>query len=1057
YLAGPALARGYVGAPGLTAERFVANVCGSGRMYRTGDLVRWSVSHELEFVGRVDDQVKVRGFRVELGEIDAVLGSFGGVDAAVTVVRGDVLASYVVGARLEGEVLREFVSGRLPRYMVPASVTVLGELPLTRSGKVDRGALPEPVLPSVRSPRGSLEELVAGVVAEVLGVGEVDAETDFFALGGTSLTAARLASRLAHALNRNVGVRDVLEGPTVAQLATRLSTAQTRAVSVPRLIVRHPGEAHRPAPLAPAQERLWLLDRMNPRSPDYLLTFALDLDGDVDLAALAAAISDVLGRHEPLRTVFPDVDGVPVQTATVVNLDLAPADDDVDAALSQLTSVGFDLTSEAPIRVRILRRPAGGFTVAAAVHHIAMDGLSFGPLARDLTTAYVSRAGGRAPTWDALPIRYADYARWHRKVVDDNATEDLEFWTTQLHGLPELLPLPTDHPRTSAERTAGRVTFAVDRELNAAVKEVARKYAATPFMVLHSALVAMLSVVAGVDDIAVGTPTSGRIDPGLDDLVGMFVGTVVLRTRIDPKMSFAQLVSSVRSTNLAAMAHGDQPFERVVDAVAPRRSADHHPLFQVMFAYQGFAEPDLVSDHLTVTPRAVQSTVSRYDLEVELLDTRRGGAMNGVITYPTELFEQDTVLRWSHLLVRLLRAAVTDPSLQVGDLPLMSDAERDELAPMAGMPGVSPVMLPNLLKCVDPDVVAVRYVDDELTYEQLDARANRLARRLIGLGMGPDDRVAVILPRSLESVVAFWAVARSGATVVPIDVGHPTSRIAEILTRAHVKAAIARSDDMVPAEIAWVDAGDADGNSAAVCDWDRVRPLMPDHAAYVVFTSGSTGTPKGVVVTHRGLGNHAAEVRALYEVDARSRVLHFAAPSFDGAIHEILVAAIGGATLIVAPADLFGGDRLKDLLRRERVTHWTTTPSVPAVMDPSGLDELVFIAVVGEACPPEVPARWSVGRTLVDLYGPTEHTVWATGSQGLGPGDPITIGRPIRGASVVVLDGRLRPVPVGVVGELYLAGPALARGYVGAPGLTAERFVANVCGSGRMYRTGDLV
>ncbi|MFZ2177037.1 MAG: amino acid adenylation domain-containing protein, partial [Rhodococcus sp. (in: high G+C Gram-positive bacteria)] len=791
---------------------------------------------------------------------------------------------------------------------------------------------------------------------------------------------------------------------------------------------------------------------MNPGSADYVVPFAVDLDGPVDVDALTAAVRDVISRHEPLRTVFRETDTGVVQTPSEPALDLNPLivdEDGLEQAITALTSTGFDLTSAPPVRVQLLHC-AGRWTVVVAAHHIVLDGMSLAPLTRDLLTAYRARRDGHAPDWAELPVRYGDYARWQRQIVADSS--DLTYWQSALDGLPELLPLPTDRPRTTPATTAAHVPFTVDESVHRGISDLARRAGATPFMVVHSALAATLSVLSGTSDIAIGTPVSGRTDPMLDHLVGMFVGTVVLRTRVDPNRSFTDLLAAVRTADLAAYAHADQPFERVVDAVSPARSTTHHPLFQVLLAYQSGIDTELTFDNLTVRSRNLTSAVSRYDLEVQLRAHHSG--LDGVISYPTELFDHTTITRWAALFQTVLTAAVTEPSTAIGDLDLLEPSER-ALVPAVGGDSAPEVMFPDLL--VGSTGVAVCCGDTELTYRELDQRANRLARRLIALGLGPEDTVALLLPRSVDSVTAVWAVARSGAAPLPMDPAYPADRIIATLTAAGVRAVIAHDPQQVPAGITWVDVADSEGDSAPIADSERVRPLHVDHPAYVIYTSGSTGEPKGVVVTHRGLANHAVEARARYRVGPDSRILHTAAPSFDGAIHDILVAAVGDAVLVIPPPDVVGGDELTDVLRRERITHWTTTPAVPALGDPDGLDSLELLAVAGDVCPPELLARWGGDRTVLNLYGPTEFTIWVTASRALQSGDPITIGRPIRGASAMVLDGRLRPVPVGVIGELYLAGPALARGYLGAPALTAERFIANPHGYGRMYRTGDLV
>ncbi|MFZ2177197.1 MAG: amino acid adenylation domain-containing protein, partial [Rhodococcus sp. (in: high G+C Gram-positive bacteria)] len=1034
YLAGESLARGYPGRPGWTAERFVAYPFATGRrMYRTGDRVRWTPEHQLEFVGRNDTQVKIRGFRVELGEIDTVLAAAPNVDTATTVVRDAVLSAYVSGPAAPAEVL-EFVATRLPPYMVPASVTVLEQMPLTHSGKIDRTALPEPEVAPSRAPQGEMEEFVAAAVADVLGLDTVGADADFFALGGNSLSATRVAARLSAAQERTVGVRDVFEAPTVALLARRLLRRPGATTASP--LTTRGG----PAPLAPAQRRLWLLAQADPESPAYNVPFVVELDGQLDTDALAAAVNDVLDRHTVLRTLYPDSESGPVQVITPATVDLTPIALEpaaLDAAVAELAGRGFDVTTDTPVRLRLDRLAPQRHALVVVAHHIAMDGLSFTPLTRDVISAYAARRTGAAPGWAALDVQYTDYARWHRDIVDTAAPADLDYWSTQLDGLPEFLPLPTDRPRPAAALySAGTVPLAFDADLHRAVEELAQKHDSTPFMVVHAALAVTLSAVAGTDDIAVGTAVSGRTHPALDNLVGMFVSNVVLRTRVDAAQTFTELLSGVRRTDLDAFAHAETPFDQIADATGAQ--------FQVALAYENAtAEPELELPGLTARPYAVPAEVARFDLEIALAEQYSvdgPAGVYGAVTYARELFDETTVARWARLLERAVRTMVANPDAPVRTVELLDPDERAALVPQHGPAAAPAVTLPALLGAG----LAVVSGSARLSAAELDERANRLAHRLIDGGIGPGDVVAVTLPRSVGWVIALFAVARTGAAFVPIDPSFPEARVTHMLTDSGAGAVLTEAD--------LVDLGD---NPSPITDADRTRPLHVDDPAYVIYTSGSTGTPKGVMVTHRGLASHAAALRTTYAVDAESRVLAFASPSVDASIHELL-SALGG-TLVLAPTDVYGGEELTELLRSERITHFTTTPAVLALTEPDGLEHLRVVAVAGDVCPPDVVSRWAPGRTLFNLYGPTEATIWATGTGPLAAGDRVTIGRPIDGMAVLVLDAALRPVPVGTVGELYLSGPGLARGYVGRPGWTAERFIADPHGYGRMYRTGDLV
>ncbi|MVU81573.1 amino acid adenylation domain-containing protein [Nocardia sp. ET3-3] len=1116
YVRGPGLARGYAGRAGLSASRFVADPFVAGqRMYRTGDLMRCTAAG-FEYAGRSDFQVKIRGIRVEPGEVDAVLLTHPRIDAAVTVARRNragamTLCSYVsLSDPVSVPELLAWSSGRLPRYLMPSSLQVLPELPRTSSGKVDLRALPEPQLAQAEyvTPTGA-EVMIAETYAEVLGLDRVGARDDFFALGGDSLIATRVAARLAAQLGRAVPVRLLFEAPVVGELATRLADTDTDADTAagPALV-----RAERPelVPLSPAQQRMWFVNRFDPASPAYNVPVALRLSGHLDHAALRAALRDVIDRHESLRTVYPDIDGVGMQrvlAAESVPLDLDPVPvplDRLPQAVADTIGAGFDVTAGVPLRLRLFRvetapptpfgsqgleptasygpralppgRIAGNGSRTAPVpepehvivlvaHHIATDGFSMAPLTRDVAAAYATRAEGALPEWEPLPVQYADYTLWQRDRLgaesdpESMAARQVEYWSRALAGVPDHLELPTDRPRPArASHRAAECVARVDRELTDAIDRCAREHRATPFMVVHAALAVLLARLGGSGDVVIGTPVAGRGVRELDDLVGMFVNTLVLRTDIRPGEGFGALLDRVRDTDLAAFEHADVPFERLVEVLAPARSEARHPLVQVMLVFQNLTMPELRLPELTVSPLELPQTNSRFDLSLTVLGDTDG--MEVRCCYATDLFDASTVSAFTGRLLRVLADITADPARPVGDLDLLAAAEHERLhAPVE--PVAAPRLLADLLAdavAANPDGIAVVCGDRQLTYRELDAESEMLARWLAEAGAGPETLVAVGIPRSIESVLAVWAVARSGAAFVPVDPAYPPERIARIIDVSGVRLGltVTAQRDRLPATVDWwsLDDGGREGSPAAI----REIGMSTAHPAYVIFTSGSTGAPKGVVVSHAGLANLAAAQRERDHLTSESRVLHVASPSFDASVVEILMAVGAAATLVVAPPTVFAGPDLRELLARERVSHIALTPSALSTVDPSGLDDLRLIVTGGEPCPPELVAAWAApGRRHFNDYGPTEATVWAAGGP-LSPGEPITIGRPAPGIGALVLDDRLRPVPDGVIGELYLSGIALARGYFGRADLTASRFVADPHRTGeRMYRTGDLV
>uniref|UniRef100_UPI00056294A9 non-ribosomal peptide synthetase n=1 Tax=Rhodococcus sp. UNC363MFTsu5.1 TaxID=1449069 RepID=UPI00056294A9 len=1113
YLAGVQLARGYVGRSDLTSDRFVANPFGvsGARMYRTGDLVTWRPDGELEYIGRTDFQVKLRGLRIELGEIEAALLADERVAQSVAMVRadsgaGERLVAYVVpaaGAVVDVEELETGVAAVLPSYMVP-SVVVLEAFPLNASGKLDRKALPVPTFAPrdavFRAPRSLSEEIVAGIFADVLGLGRVGIDDSFFELGGDSLVANQVVSRVGAAFGVRLGVRTLFEAPTVLGLAARVEALSDSADARLELVARQRPEV---MPLSLAQQRMWFLNQYDPSAPTYNLPFVVRLAGRVDAAALASALADVLERHESLRTVFPDSEhGAHQVLVPTHEIDLSTAaepvtEDDLPQQLAQFAGVGFDVTTQIPIRIRVFEVTGAAateerseFAVAMVVHHIAADGVSLAVFARDVVAAYTARREGEVPAWAPLPVQYADYTLWQRELLgseddqDSLSAKQIDFWRTRLAGLPDQLDLPADRPRPAIQSfEGGRLGFEIPAATYEALGGFARARGVTPFMVTHAALSVLLSRLSGTSDIAVGTVVAGRGEQALDDLIGMFVNTLVLRTEVDPNTSFADLLTRVRDEDLAAFGHADVPFERLVQVLNPARSTARHPLFQVVLSFENMDRAEVELPGLTVSADEVRVDVSKFDLQLTIADRSldTGAARTGVAAefiYAKDLFDESTVNGFAERFVRILDAVLADPGAPVGDVEILDPSERADFSDRWGgvLPSVpsdlpAPQTMDQIFAAaavVDPDAIAlVGAGGRELTYRELDERSSRLARVLIAEGAGPESTVAVAITRSIESVLAVWAVAKAGAAFVPVDPNYPAERVAHMVSDsgAVIGVTLGEFAGRLPGALRWLALDDAelvrrsaDYSPAPVSNADRTAPLRLEHPAYVIYTSGSTGRPKGVVVTHLGLMNVVEHQKVHYRLAPSSRSLHVASPSFDVAVYEALMAFGSAATMVIVPPGVFGGVELAELLRDQRVTHAMITPGALATVDPSGLDDLATLMVAGEACPPELMARWSVGRRFINAYGPTESTVLATSTGVLSAGDLVTIGGPVAGLGALVLDGRLHPVPAGVVGELYVSGPGLARAYRGRPDLTSERFVANPFGAPgqRMYRTGDM-
>jgi nonribosomal peptide synthetase DhbF len=1110
YLAGAGLARGYLGRAGLTGERFVACPFGARgeRMYRTGDLARWNSAGELEYLGRADDQVKIRGFRIELGEIETVLAGQPGVAQAAVAVREDRpgdgrLVGYAVpaaGAQLDPAGLRAAAALALPGYMVPAAVVVLSRLPLTTNGKLDRRALPDPPTPELSAgpdtpgPATAREQLLCEVFAQVLGVERVGVQDSFFDLGGHSLLATRLVSRVRAVLGVELAIRAVFEHPTVAMLAGSLDIADAgRPALAP---MARPDRL----PLSFAQQRLWFQAQLHGPSPAHNIAVAWRLTGRLDADALTAALRDVVGRHESMRTVFPVIDGQPYQQV----IDAATAAPQVTVAtagpsgpselsdlLARAARHAFDLARDLPLRAWLFTSPEREHVLMLVTHHIASDGWSADVLMRDLAVAYAARRQGQRPGWAELPVQYADYALWQRQLLggdhdpDSVAARQASYWTSALASLPEQLELPYDRARP-ADPTyrGGAVSLQLDAGLHRRLLGLARDHQVTLFMVVQAALAALLTRLGAGTDIPIGTPVAGRTDEAAGDLVGFFVNTLVLRVDVDDEPSFAQLLDRVRDTDLGAWAHSDLPFERVVELLNPARSAARHPLFQVMLVSDDDAGvgnwqlPGLTAQTIPLPREA-----ATFDLSLAYRQHYQpGGAPSGVratVGYASDLFDHRTVQVLAARLTRLLRQVANHPDRPVTALEIMTPRERNQI--LARWNGASrdvpPATLPELFQrqaARTPEATAVADGQSSMSYATLNTRANQLARHLISLDAAPERLVAVAMDRSSDLVVALLAVLKSGAAYLPVDPAYPPDRIAymltetspvTVLTTARIAATLPGDwpelvlDD--PAIVAGLDG--LDGENVPLT-------AMPDNLAYVIFTSGSTGRPKGVTISHAGVVNYLARAHAPESgiTGSADRYLHKASISFDASVWEIFAPLTAGATIVVARND---GQRdpayLAQLIRDQRVTAAAFVPSMLRVfLAEPGAAECVTLRHVrsgGEELSTAIRDQlFDVlpHARLYNAYGPTEMTVGIFSREC--PAETramrIPIGRPVWNTRAYVLDDGLRPVPAGVRGELYVAGPQLARGYLGRSALTSERFVACPFGPAgeRMYRTGDL-
>lgn len=1125
YIAGTHVAHGYHRRPQMTAERFVADpFTPGGRMYRSGDLARRNATGDIEFVGRADEQVKIRGFRIELGEIAAAISVDPSVGQAIVLAMdlpqlGKSLVGYVTPAQGAGtetvdvERIRARVAAALPDYMTPAAYVVLDEIPITAHQKIDRAALPQPQIAAAteyRDPTTPTEQRVAQLFSGLLGHERVGADDSFFDLGGHSLVATKLVTAIRGDCGVEIGIRDVFELATVGALAERIDQLSSGELtpSRPRLITTAHDE---PMPLSASQLRSWFAYRVDGPSRVNNIPFAAKLTGPWDIDALIAAVGDVVARHEILRTSYVELDGVPYQVVGPAGVE-APVrreEGPDDAWLQRQLDVErchcFELDAELPIRVAVLRTEnTAEHVLSLVVHHIASDHWSAGVLFADVMTAYRARRGGEAPSWAPLRVQYADYAAWQRTFLGDAggqesaiAGDQREYWTRQLAGMPEDTGLRPDFPRQPVPSGEGEsVDFHIDSATRARLGELCRELGITEFMLLQTAVAVVLHKAGGGTDIPLGSPVAGRTEAELDQLIGFFVNILVLRNDLGGNPTLRELLKRARETALAAYAHQDLPFDRVVDSVSPVRSLSRNPLFQVVVH---------VRDHLSATrvietaaaSSGEQDTVctsldpifdmAHADLSVNFFGTDGSGDIgyHCNVIYRTELYARTTIERLADWLTRALTEFANDLDQTLRDVQLI-DAEDQHRILQSWSRGEQPPhdrprTIPELLepsRTWGVDRIAVRCGAEYVDYPALHRRSDNLAALLVQKGVGPGSLVGLSTRRSIELVVALVAIMKAGAGYFPIDPGYPLARKQFMLDDVQppvVVATVEAADSMpqVPGvELISLD----DPQVRALMDSDAVRPRAgglplphPDDPMYLVFTSGSTGKPKGAVGTHRSMAARLDWQLRHYPPRTDDVRLAQASITFLEGGMEMLAGLAAGATMILADdAEHRDPEALGDLIERYSVAQVTAVPSlVSALVDsrPGAVRALSRLVCGGEPVTTALLQRLvsvcadqdGTSTELLNNIGSTE-TSGAVSRGRLGLPNPL-VGQPVPGAEAYLLDDGLRPVPVGVVGELYYAGDQLARGYWKRAGLTATRFIANPYGANpgsRLYRSGDL-
>ncbi|WP_270171316.1 non-ribosomal peptide synthase/polyketide synthase [Paenibacillus sp. SYP-B4298] len=1096
---GAGVARGYLNREELTAEKFVPSPFVPGeRCYRTGDLVRYREDGALEFLGRVDDQVKIRGYRIEPGEIERVLTGHPQVEETfVKVEQGDNGEKRLIGycavgnaiSQVTAEQLREYAQGLLPDYMVPSGLVVLEQLPLLANGKVDRKALPAPDMAATEEIDWATptQQLLASIWEDVLGVERVRASDHFFALGGHSLLATQLMSRVRELFHVELPLRALFDYPTVAELSGRIDASRRKEDRI--AITR----AERPSrlPLSYAQQRLWFLDQLEPNNPFYNIYAALRLEGELDIEALERSLAELIQRHEVFRTTFAAAGGESQQLISQdssFRLDITALDEMDEAERSEavarisMEEAGrpFDLERDRLLRIQLLKLSETEHVMLLTMHHIISDGWSMQVFVKELGALYGGFCQGEPALLPGMPLQYADVAVWQRAYLDgDRLEQQLAYWRDSMANVPPLLELPLDYPRPPMQTYAGATVHRMlSEDTIHRLKLLSREESATLYMTLLAVFQLLLQRYSGQESLCVGIPVANRSRPELEGIIGFFVNMLPICSSFTSEMTVRMLLRQTRETMLGALDYQDLPFEQLVEAIRPERSLSHSPLFQVIFDWQTKEMSTIELPGLRVEPIPVEMNEAKYDLGLTVGDVPEGLILS--LNYNTALFRAERMERMLDHYCMLLEQVAAKADAALTNVAMLTPGELEQaLIHWQGRTEEWPALCAHEAiarqAALTPDAVALIVGEAQLSYRELNERANKLAHYLRRQGAGAQKLVGVCAERGAELAVTLLAVLKSGGVYVPLDPEYPQERLAYMLEDAGLTLLVTEHsllerlpEHPVRTVLLDVDKPQIDLESSM----DPEGEAAPEHAAYVIYTSGTTGNPKGVIVGHEALFNHNQSIRQLYGLRAGERVLQFATISFDVALEEFLTAWASGATVVMAVDRLMTPAAFNEFIVEQQL-HVLNLPSAywhEWVRELSRADKappscLRAVVVGSERPSPECLAEWNrldSGRIeWFNAYGPSEAAITMAVFRAAQPQegyDEIPIGRPIANTRVYVLDCHGQPVPEGVPGELYIGGKCLALGYLNNPELTNERFAVLPHAPGeRFYRTGDLV